>query len=225
MTENKGKLIRYNTPNHPSTMGGFNDHQDFWGIYKFINNNLDMNVAGTLSNAISNDKKRMVCPANPHADRDGTWQGYMQCAGGTNDYNMTENRLVTVARKWMRFTDGNPAIFADVAVIRDEPIGGIYKSFTNHWNMNGNLPAGGNAVHLDGSVKWYPHSGEANKAGTYVSNGAIFPLQAWPSSVILLKLQADPVTGGPILHGGYVAIDGPNMQVSTNWLYTFRELP
>ena len=227
MSDNKGKLIRFNQPWHGSTMGGFFDHQDFFGVYKNLNKPLELDAAGTNSNAIYKDKKLMVCPANPLADRDGWNQGYMQCAGGTNDYPMTENRLVAVARKRMRTTGGNPAIFADIAVVRDYPEGGVYRTVTNHWDLKKNEPAGGNAVHLDGSVKWYPFSGEAGRVDTYVSNGAIYNLQAWPASAILLKMDRDPVTGGPILHGGYFTYrdgQGPNMQIGPDWAYSDLEM-
>jgi len=202
LLDNKGKLPRFNSPYHPSTYGGFSDHKDFFGIYKNVNPDLKINAYGN-SEAIWTDEKLMLCPSNSRrSGMDGWWLGYMQCAGGTGDYSMTENRLIGASRK-SRFIDGNPAIFADVVIRTDYPPGGIYRYFTNHWDAKKDLPAGGNAVHLDGSVKWYGYSGDAHAPETYVTNGSIFTLLAWPCSAILLKLDWDPNGGGALLNGGY----------------------
>ena len=215
MSENKGRMIRMQGGLHPSQMGDLSSHQDFFGIYKNINKNLDLNAAGTVSQAIQRDTKVMTCPANiPRAGR-----AYMQCSGGATDYPMTENRLMAAARNGWRYTDGNVALFGDMAVTSDYPPGGCYRYFTNHWDVKKNQPSGGNTVHLDGSVKWYP-LGYASTAGTYVTNGAIFNLQAFPSSAILLKLNGDQT-----LFGGFYAYRdsggaSPNMQIGPAWAFT-----
>ena len=211
MSENKGMMIRMQGGIHPSQMGDLSFHQDFFGVYKYINKDLDLDAAGTTSQAIQRDKRVMACPAN--ATRVG--RGYMQRAGGATDYPMTENRLMAVARKWWKYTDGNVALFADIAVTEDYPEGGLYRYFTNHWDAKNNQPAGGNAVHLDGSVKWYPF-GYSQTAGTYVTDGSCFNKQGWPASAIVLHLNWDQT-----LVGGYA---GGHLQIGPEFKETKVEL-
>ncbi len=179
MNENKGKLIRFGAWGSSMT-GQLCTHDDFFGVWANLGHPL-----ATAGTDIFNDRAVLTCPSAQRIS-DGYVADYMQCAGGATDYNMTETRLVTGARKYSKYTDGNPALFADVVLFRY-----VTPLRVNHWDAKKNQPGGGNAVMLDGSVRWFPYSGEGRRLETYVSDGSLFNTIAWPSNAMLLWVNGD----------------------------------
>lgn len=112
----------------------------------------------------------------------------MQCPGGTTDHTMSKAKLMAVARKWMQFNDGNPALYADVVAVSDYGACGITgpsptigaRRRTSRWA----------AARYTGLVKWCAHSGCAGTPGTYVANGPnVFPAKCSHASGTCASLR------------------------------------
>lgn len=215
-------------PNLGRTSGGFSGklstNPDWWTIYgTYMNYPLRMTASGGESQGLRFPSAAMQCPSNLR--KDSSRNAYVMCTGSAPDFRMTSARL---ERVFQRFALGQygpgPALMADRAVVHDYPAGGIYQKETNHWNPHGKspssgdppgAPAGGNVVHLDGSVTWYSyHTNVSRSYERYYSNGAIFNLQAWPGTTVMFCTQNVP-TGELELRSG-----NPNAQLGPNWGYT-----
>ena len=206
MNDNRGQLISFGTNYRPSTMGSYVSSYDFYGLYGYMGGNANpVDGVEPYSLTVGTDNKRMACPAQTqHPDNDYFWSDYMQCAGSTYDFPMTERRLLTAAKNkdvaYLMDT-GGPALFADVVFISNQS-NKRNPSATNHWDRVKNRPAGGNVVHLDGSVRWYPFVGDPVAEGkpcrpeTYLSNGSVFNEIGYPTSAILIKLDIGTDSAG-----------------------------
>lgn len=197
MNDNRGQLMTFGTIYRPSILGCYASNYDAYSFYRYMGGDpAPVDGVEPFSLNIASDNKRMACPAQTqHPGNDYFWSDYMQCAGGTYDFPMTETRLMTAARNKdvaYLMDSGGPALFADMAVHSDG--GPRQRSATNHWDNVKNQPAGGNVVRLDGSVRWYPYVGDPIAEGkpcrpeTYIRNGAIYNVQGYPTNAILPKL-------------------------------------
>lgn len=72
----------------------------------------------------------------------------------------------------------------------------------NHWDSVKNLPRGGNVCMLDGSVRWFPFSGEAGLAETYVFSGGTFNSIGRPANSAFITGGGGPDAQG-LGNGGY----------------------
>lgn len=222
MNDSRGQWIRFNFNWNPSTSGMFVSHRDFYGVYHAMGGDAAFTDNGQQpwSQAIYTDGKRMGCPAQSN-DTDYYWSDYMQCSGGTQDYPMTETRLVTISKnKDISFAmqSGGPALFADMVVVNDW--GQVKMLKTNHWDSKRNMPAGGNVVNLDGSVHWYPYSGGAGLADTIVYSGAVYNTQGIPANAIMPQLDTVADSTGhwtSVLYHGY---SGAYVMVGTHFFPT-----
>ena len=155
LNENRGKLPRVGAWGNRTA---FCQNDDFYGIWANLGHKTD-----NPSNDIFNHPGILVCPsAVPPSDYYNA--DYMLCAGGATDFSMTESRLRAAALKFPQYTDGNPALFADFTYYMNLAPGVAPR--INHYDFVKKQPAGGNVVMLDGSVRWFPFSGEANRAET-----------------------------------------------------------
>src|SRR5690606_28169299 len=109
--------------------------------------------------------------------------------------------------------------FADRIVTWDYTAGGVTRKETNHRDAT-MTALGANVSHIDGSGRWYRYDGSynggKNSPGTMVTNGAIFNLQSWPSTAIMVGSDGN----GNTRNGVVPPPGGPNMMIGPSWSYT-----
>lgn len=221
MGDNSNTLMRLGA-NTGGFNGSYNSNKDFWSFFSiYMQQPLNLNTGQTSSNGIRfSTWPGFQCPSNPR--KDNSKAAYVMCTGSTEDYRMTDTKLAYACRKRRAYVGDVAAIFGDRAVKSDYPAGGTYIKETNHLNRAVMWPEGGNAVGIDGSAGWYTMMSVCAKPGdrTYTCNGAIFNLQAWPNSTIMIQTDST----GMIAKGGYIP-NNPNMQTGASWTYTNLTLP
>ncbi len=217
-------LVLMRLGRHTAGFGGqYHDNPDWWSLWRdYLDGKLRLNAASTSSAGLRYAADPLQCPANRRKD---SWRSaFVQCAGSANDYTMTVNRLLAGFDKSNANRYGSaPALFADRAISIDYPAGGIYRTETNHRTPSLEI-LGGNTFLLDGSALWYDFTlyTSTDKHHKYVTNGAIFNLQSWPSTALIYQTDGDwDVNKGK---GGFYATS-PNMQVGPNWSYTQNVFP
>lgn len=220
-SDHDGILMRYDRYTN-----GFNGHYlantDFHVFFTDYIGGGDLDLTpSNYANGIRNALDSILqCPSNP---RDNLWRaGQVMFAGSATDFALRVSMLDPVVERAAARTGGSSAaMFGDRFIVRDYPPGGIYRTETNHWRSDTGLPEGGNVGHIDGSVSWYPYDGAidggSNAPGTFVTNGAMFNLQAWPSTGVITQTDG----AGGLRHGFVASL--PNMQIGPSWNYTHRQ--
>lgn len=151
------------------------------------------------------------CPSKVRTD--SSRGAFMMAAGSADDLRMTEDRLFRAFTRLNLARYGPaPALLGERSVVADNAPGGVFRTESNHWNVAANRTAGGNTFYIDGSARWNGYTANASTVNSYVSNGAIFNLQAWPSTALFFSTDN---TGNIDPRGG-----GPNAQAGPNWTYS-----
>ena len=202
LNENKGKLPGFGPGWWLNEMAG---NPDFLGIWANLGHKAD-NLA-QMGQDILDHPGVLACPsATPHIDNFQSLD-YTQFSGGANDFPMTESRLLAVAKQYSQHTDNNPAIFGDSMYYKN--LWPNETARTSHWDSRNNQPLGGNVCMLDGSVRWFPFSGEAGRVDTYVFDGSTFNQTGRPANSILITVQYPTGMLRPSYDGAEIWV-GPN---------------
>jgi prepilin-type N-terminal cleavage/methylation domain-containing protein len=108
-------------------------------------------------------------PSSGSGAYDACWYDFFP--GSTNDCPVRPWKLVALANQ-CGTCDPNVALWADVCFWANPNTHTTLSNggSTNHWNTQTNLPAGGNVACLDGSVQWFPYTGNPALVGTPSNN-------------------------------------------------------
>ena len=161
-----------------------------------------------------------TCPSQPRSEVNSTYDYCMStCSAG--DYPMRSTVLSSVGRRYPKFFGSqSPALWNDLVAVSGSP----FVRYTNHWDNSRQRPAGGNVVHLDGSVSWYDYKLAPTPGDfpCYVgpSGLVIFANIAWPSTAVLFPLDEN----ANILWG-YNPPTWANMMIGNDYAKTSDVLP
>jgi len=199
---------------------------DFWLIYRdylgyplyVYTSPLYGSTANGLNWVLMN--RVLKCPAFQnqahYAAGNVGYMNYMFCTGSTKNYRLTLNNLAQAFRI-LKSGSGlcsttlgdSPALLADRGCKFNggQPLPGD----CSHWDSKLGRPAGGNVIHLDGSLRWYGFGGGGTDQ--YVYNFAMFNTISWPSSAILLNVNPN---------GDLAPYKNPNIQAGWCWTYSYN---
>ena len=144
--------------------------------------------------------KIMRCPS-AHKDPNGNWLQFSYHAGQAIDYPRTLNQIQNLAKRYT--PDGQLSLWADSVVYGTN--GPVNINYVNHNPHNrllkpdgqSGIPAGGNAVYSDGSVRWLPYfeSPSAVPAGTAAFMGGFIGVYAWCNTAFFISTDGGANAG------------------------------
>ena len=189
-------------PNYWPTTG----ENDFWIVYRdYLSGKLNIttNFAGSFAVGLQWKQMSSVlkCPSfRGSYSANGQNMNYMYCTGSADNYRMTIVNL-TVAFQSAACGGGGPgghlgdaaALYAD-RMQMSPATGTALLANTCHWDSMAGDAAGGNVVHIDGSVRWDPKGktgGISAVPNTYVSNGGHFNQIFYPSTSLIPYLDGN----------------------------------
>jgi hypothetical protein len=198
----------------------FNDFFHYYATYlQGTTSTSDTNIASDIRFRTA---KVFQCPDKPIGL--GYGYSYMIAAASVTDWKLTRTTLASLGSQYEKYMPNGPALFADIIqAANGNP------AYTCHFDMSKQRAAGGNVVHLDGSVAWYDFLGfgvnpPVKSYPAYYGPGSLGATAsfAWPSSALVILTD-----GNGYLSGGFHLVHGSNWNCifATGYQYSDVLLP